>query len=104
MDYGVKPNQKTKYESESGTTEVPRSTAAKELPRNDGDEGWSLAFIILSHKSLFTAFGDMVNCGGHTARTCDQCPYDDDIYRGYVNLKIGQHQYFGYLSMRVIRK
>lgn len=66
MDYGGKPNQKTKYESESGTTEVPRSTAAKELPRNDGDE----------------AFGDMVNCGGHTARTCDQCPYDDDIYRG----------------------
>ena len=102
MDYGGKPNQKTKYESESGTTEVPRSTAAKELQRNDGDEGWSLAFIILSHKSLFTAFGDMVNCGGHTARTCDQCPYDDDIYRGYV--KIGQHQYFGSLSMRVIRK
>ena len=53
MDYGGKPNQKTKSESESGTTEVPRSTAAaNKLPRNDGNEGWSLSFIILTHTSL----------------------------------------------------
>ena len=33
MDYEGKPNQKTKYESESGTTEVPRSWGSSSAAR-----------------------------------------------------------------------
>jgi len=65
MDYGGKPSQKTKSESESGTTEVPRSTAANKRPRNDGNEEQG-----------------MVNCGRHTASRCGRCPYNGDVNMG----------------------
>ena len=46
LDYEGGTNKKTKSESESGTTAVPRSTAANKKPINDGDEGWFLSFTL----------------------------------------------------------
>jgi len=64
LDYEGGTNKKTKSESESGTTAVPRSTAANKNPINDGDEG---------HLGPVA-----VNCGGHMARQCVDCPTNPD--------------------------
>ena len=82
-DYGGMTNLETKSEH---STEVPRSTKALvDHLGNVGDEGWSLPlslflFINLTQthflRQLFS-IASTVNCGGHQAASCAECPEDN---------------------------
>ena len=84
-DYGGTANLETKSEYSNRATEVPRSTKATVGHLgNVGDEGWSLPlslflFIILTQahflRHLFSS-ASRVNCGGHRAASCAECPED----------------------------
>ena len=85
-DYGGTTNLETKSEYSNRATEVPRSTKASvDHLGNVGDEGWSLPlslflFIILTQthflRHLFS-LASRVNCGGHRAASCAECPEDN---------------------------
>ena len=85
-DYEGTTNLETKSEYSNRATEVPRSTKASvDHLGNIGDEGWSLPlslflFFILTQthflRNLFS-LASTVNCGGHRAASCAECPEDN---------------------------